>query len=108
MEVVQGKSSGEVGASLGGSGHLKGCTERLFGSCNELLEFQKDIPRNGQPTGVKCRREGGALSLKSNPGAILAIFFFWMDFPKKPQVPDPNLGSDPYWLRDSRQVPYSL
>lgn len=44
MEVVQGKSSREVGASLGGSGHLRGCMERLLGFLQEPLEFQNISP----------------------------------------------------------------
>lgn len=48
-----GKFSREAGPSLGGSGCLRGCTERLLGFLQELLEFQKDIPREGQPAGVK-------------------------------------------------------
>lgn len=54
-----GESSREVGASGGGSGHLRGCRERLFGFLLELLEFQKDVPRDGQPAGAKRGREGG-------------------------------------------------
>lgn len=51
MEVVQGKSLREVGASLGGSGHLRGCVERLLGFLQEPLEFQNISPEMDSPQG---------------------------------------------------------
>lgn len=80
MEAVQGKSSREVGASLGGSGHLRAYSERLWGLHLELLEFQKDVPTDHGPAGVKCWREDGHVTTSHPQWALSYHFLVWTNF----------------------------
>lgn len=77
------KSSREAGASLGGSDHLRSCTELLHrGFLQELLEFHKDACRDGEPTGVK--RWGRGSGLQALPAIqqwdLSCHFLFWAGF----------------------------
>lgn len=88
MEVVQGKSSREVGASLGRVWPPEGLQGE---GLQELLEFQKESPGMDSPLG---RSEGaglgraggggggcGKLSLKSTGGTCPSVFFSGLNFP---------------------------
>lgn len=93
MEVVQGKSSREVGASLGRVWPPEG----LHGEgLQELLEFQKESPGMDSPQGWSdgegqgrvgvaegWGRGGGCVanSLKSTGGTCPSIFFSGLNFP---------------------------
>lgn len=82
-----GKSSREVGASLGGPDHLRGCTERLFGFPQEVLEFHKGTRRDAEPCrGNVIRERGAGLQAlpevqRRNPSSC--HFLFWAAFPKE-------------------------